>query len=334
MNFIKKHPYLFWQMIGSIFVGALVLHMLFALDSGWNNSFIVIMLMGACLITLGSPLVIRLVQKNAEHPDTSLIERAVFEYHVSTNGHAFEAVMALMLFAIPLAGTLFLCYVGLPFLFPLTLYLDVVVYQVWKMVIMNSFYTFKDGEKRCRVIEADDDMIEKLCVDNAVSYIHDPDDDFLRFLYNMVRGQKELSDETLDIYCVSAESINRLYGTDLNIESKPMLCIPTDVLHTEEVLPIFRSSYVCLKALTDDEYNFLPKYIYDKCPFCADSFVYFYIENDTGELFLRCEDCGESFDINSSMSVSSRTRGESRPADYTEIKAAGYEENIRKPDYN
>lgn len=332
MNFIKKHPYLFCQIIGFVFVSALVFHMLYALESGWNNSFIVIMLMGACLLTLGSPLVIRLMQKNAEAPDNGMIERAIFEYHISTKGHAFETIMAITLFAIPLAGTMYLCYIGLPFLFPLTLYLDVVVYQVWRQLLMNSFYTYKNGDKLCRVIEADDDMIEKLCVDNAVSYIHEPDEDFLKFLYNMIRGQKELNTETLDIYSVSAESINRLYGTDLNPGSKPMLCIPTDVMQMDEVLPLFRCSYVCLRSLTDDEYDFQPKYAFDKCPFCTDSVVYFYYENATGELFLRCEECGENFDIESFGTSSAKQRGASRPADFTEIKAAGYEDSIERYD--
>lgn len=257
MKFRKKHPYLFWQMIGFVFVGAVIFHMLYALHSGWNDSFIVVMLMVSCLIIIGSPLMIRLLQKNEQEQEneSGVIDNAIFEYHVLTKGHASEVAVIALLFAIPLAGTMYFCYVGLPFLFPITLYLDVLVYQMWKVRLTNRFYRYKDGEKKCRVIEASDEEIEKLCLDNAVSYIHEPDEDFLRFLYNLVRGKSELSDDTLEIYSVSAERVNELYGTELDLDSKPMLCIPSEVVQLDEMLALFKCSYVCLRSLVHDDAN-------------------------------------------------------------------------------
>lgn len=234
MNFVKRHPYLFWQCIGFFILAVDFLYVWFDLKNE-QVSYAFIVLSGM-IITL-SPFVIK-CRKKMKYPaeiEASYRYKYIEEWYMQTYGSAKGLAVIITMLVLFIGGTCVLTKFGFPIFAFLLFYFDVWIYCLWNNHVKRILYKVPDGAKRCELVNVRDiDFLDLLYSQAALCYFSKPSEDMLDFLYNRFYGKtlnqkRLLMNENLKIYVVNGRVFGEKYGTsgyDLPMsDGECLLCI-------------------------------------------------------------------------------------------------------------
>lgn len=248
MQFIKKHPYLFWHCIGLLILAIDVIYILGNLENEHvSYLFIVFSGMVAFAIITLSPFAIktRKKQRNSAEVELSYQYKYIEEWYVQTYGWIKAGAVIIAMFFLFIGGTMALTFIGFPWFFLsfLLFYIDIAIYRLWQKHVRRSFYKVPDGAKHCELVRVKDAaFLDVLYTHTALAYLARPSAEMLNFLYNRFNSetlnQKHLLlDSKLRIYLVSSELMNSKYGLGQYgfkmPKDKDLLCILPEELNSE-----------------------------------------------------------------------------------------------------
>lgn len=248
MNFIKRHPYLFWQFIGLLILGIDCLYLLCNLENEHiSYAFIVLLGMIAFAIITLSPFVIKSGKKlkNSTEIELSYRYKYIEEWYVKNYGGTKAAAVIIAMFLLFIGGTMVLIYIGVPFLSFLLFYPALGIYRLWQKYVKRLFYKVPDGAKKCELVHVKDTaFLDVLYSHSALAYLARPGTGMLNLLYNRfynetLNQKRLLINENLKIYTVNAKLLNEKYGFagyDLHMRSgECLLCILPDEFNPEVI---------------------------------------------------------------------------------------------------
>lgn len=272
MNFIKRHPYLFWQFIGLLILAVDCLYLLCNLENEHiSYAFIVLLGMLAFAIITLSPFVIKSGKKfkNSTEIESSYRYKYIEKWYVKNYGGTKAVAVIIAMFLLLIGGTMVLIYIGVPFFAFLLFYPELGIYRLWQKYVKCLFYKVPDGAKKCVLVHVNDtEFLDVLYSHIALAYLAKPSTDMLNLLYNRfynetLNQKRLLMNDNLKIYMVNAKLLNEKYGFtgyDLHMQSgECLLCILPDEFNPE-VLSL------CNIAVSDCELGscLFPEYV-DNC---------------------------------------------------------------------
>lgn len=167
MKFHKKHPYLFWELIGLavLFIDFLLIVCFFGLLDLKGDAVyatIVFTAIFAGIIMFLSPAIIFIRHRKSASSIRydNFADAIIFEKKSDVLKAVLVFIISLLVF-IAVAG--FMCYTGFVIFIPLAIYAAAAVYIPWKKYTLSKFYKVKNAEKYCELICADgSDFLDRL----------------------------------------------------------------------------------------------------------------------------------------------------------------------------
>lgn len=268
MKFHKKHPYLFWELIGLavLFVDFIFMVCMVFLDLEGDAVYATIAFttIFAGFIILLSPAIIFIKRRKSE--DSIRYDNFAEEITFEKNSDGWKAVLVFiisLLVFIAVAG--FMCYTGFVILIPLAVYAAVAVYIPWRKHTLSKFYKVKNAERYCEIIRADDsdflDRLDKEYTLTALNVGNKPNAELLNFLYNTMNFKGFIKDNKLRIYIFDNNFIRKAYSNlsllcilpeDLNLSDKNEL----SKLFHNRTNTIFDSYEAVMHALIEEYINY------------------------------------------------------------------------------
>ena len=241
MKFHKKHPYLFWELIGLavLFIDFLLIVCFFGLLDLKGDAVyatIVFTAIFAGFIILLSPAIIFIRHRKSASSIRyyNFADAIIFEKKSDVLKAVLVFIISLLVF-IAVAG--FMCYTGFVIFIPLAIYAAAAVYIPWKKYTLSKFYKVKNAEKYCELICADDsDFLDRLDKEYTLTVFNignKPDAELLNFLYNAMNFKGFIKDNKLRIYILDNAFISKTYSfkTEPNLS---LLCILPDDLNLSD----------------------------------------------------------------------------------------------------
>lgn len=223
MNFIKKHPYIFFQCLGALILVIDFIYILFNLNNDYiSYAFIVLSGMLGFMIIILSPFVIKRHKqlKDPKEIEASCLYGYIERWYVKTYGRKKAIVVLITMFIIFVGGTMVLTYCGLPFIAWLLFYPDAFIYYQWKKYVKNNFYKVPKGDKRFKFIKVQNlEFLNSLLIQDGICYRVRISEEMLNFLYNRFYNASLLKYNTLTIYVISNKLLNEKYA---NFEHRVM----------------------------------------------------------------------------------------------------------------
>jgi len=83
--------------------------------------------------------------------------------------------------------------------------------------IVKRFYKIKDAYQKCKVMDANSNIIKELYNDSALTFITELNDELLNFIYNWLNNEKVLKNELLNVYIFNGKMLKNTFN-DINME--------------------------------------------------------------------------------------------------------------------
>lgn len=234
MKFVKKHPYLFYELIGFavLFVDFvfLVICSLLGAENDAVFAIIVITAIFASSIIFISPAIIFIRRRKSESLKYDNLADAI----IFKKSDGWKASLAMIISLIVfLVVTGFICYTGFVILTPIGIYAAAAVYIPWKRHYLSKFYKVKNAEKYCEIICADGsdflDRLDKKYTLTAINIGNKPNNELLNFLYNAMNFKGFIKDKKLRVYILDNAFISKNYSFKTNPELSLLCIIPDDL---------------------------------------------------------------------------------------------------------
>lgn len=226
MSFKSKHPYLFWQLIGLGFLAAAAAYMLLHLN-GFRHDyrfliFVMLVFTGTSCLTL-SPLSVWLRRRDRGERQRN---RWILTLQGLRHGR-FELLLLGGMLLVTFAALAFLLQRGLFFLLPAAIYVGVIPYLIFWHVIKKRFYRVPQAERFCsvRAIVSPEELETPESMPTLLYENIEPDESFLRYIYNYFVGGELLRKREIEIVRVPYGVLNRRYGFHFANEADAVLCI-------------------------------------------------------------------------------------------------------------
>ena len=240
MKFSKRHPYLFWELIGLavlFFDFIFVVCMVFLdLEGDAVYATIVFTAIFAGFIIFLSPVIIFIRRRKSVSSIRydNFADAIIFEKKSDVWKAVLVFIISLLVF-IAVAG--FMCYTGFVIFIPLAIYAAAAIYIPWRKYTLSKFYKVKNAERYCEIIRADDsdflNRLDKKYTLTAFNIGNKPNAELLNFLYNAMNFKGFIKDNKLRIYILDNAFISKTYNfkTDPNLS---LLCILPDDLNLSD----------------------------------------------------------------------------------------------------
>ncbi len=251
VKFHKKHPYLFFQLIGWGFLIFAFIYMLCNLD-GFEYDyqyalFVLPALIGAVNITI-TPPVIFLQRRNLR--DT---EKNKWIYELQTRKHMpLEMTMGLSIVFIFIACVLIFLFCGCLYLLPISPFLAAAPYYMYRNIVKKRFFKIPNGEKYCSIHELTKlDEILFLEKTPAIAYLNvEPNAENLNMLFNFYNSCSALKQKEINIYCFEYSLLCKHYGKrfannrkifcvsseDIDINSLSLICFADSAVMYDDLI--------------------------------------------------------------------------------------------------
>ncbi len=343
MEFMKRHLYITWQIIGFAILIMDGTYIWFNINNeNISYPFVVITSMVAGFIIILSPMVIKLNKKNSMTKELSFkdeIEHYILHLHTWDNGYKSELITSLIMAFVLILFTMVTIYFGIPFFAPLSFYMAVLIYILWKKYILSKFYKVKNAEENCEIIEVKDlSFLDILYKSSAITYFKKPEPEMLCFLYNRLNNKELLKDEKLKIYTLTSVEIKEKYNIDMASRKKFLMCVlPEDLNIENNDVMNFKVDYSFGSSLFDSFVDRGKDFICCmQCPVCGEEdygSLQYLTEKSTGNMFLYCDCCDACYDSPEDAQndiISEIYYGRSRASTIEEIREADWEEYINE----
>ena len=109
--------------------------------------------------------------------------------------------------------------------FALLTVLAVIIAVFRDRIIIKRFCRIADAHRYFRIIEADAETIKALYENSALTYVAEPDDELLDFIYNWLAYEKVLKDETVDLYTFDGKALKSALNKKRINDKMTFLCI-------------------------------------------------------------------------------------------------------------
>lgn len=234
MKFLKKHPYITWQLTGWFFVAAALFSMMVPLhfNNKFNIPFVAFMIIGGTMIIMISPPLIYFSRRDKKQRYRNQL---IIQWHAQKHGRIPETVIVFLSVFIFLISASLLLRSGLFFLVPVAVYAATPPYLLWRQYVIRKFYQVPDAEQYCKVVPVSDTSLLDILSDSpTLIYAVDADKAFLNFIYNYYHYFDLLKKQQICFYQIEYSLLNDKYGFKSMNENNCVLCITADNIVIDE----------------------------------------------------------------------------------------------------